>query len=427
MSLKGKSVIITRPRHQADELAELVLKIGGKPRIVPTLEIGTIPIVNEVIESMKRISEGQADIIIFMSTNGVECFLSIADKRGLKNKIMKSFEQMKVVAIGVKTKKMIEENGIHVDITPKDHSSSGLANALSELDLHGKIIAIPRTDKPTDYLNKRIKGKYKELIQFSVYETRIPYDKTEIIELINDILANKEKIITFTSSATANNLFLIAKEIGLADKLKKMMNDQLIVVSIGPVTKKTLENLGIKVHVTPNEYTIDAMINELSNYFKDNINSCDNIDNNLLEIIQKEIPITSMPWEEIGKKVGLSGGEVLLRLKKMKKNGILRKWGPIIDAQKVGLKVSTLIGIHAPQEKINQLVNCINSYDEVSHNYERNNHYNIWFTITAHNKDEVDRILNEIKDKTGIQKEDILNLFTDKRFKIKAAMKLGGT
>ena len=45
----------------------------------------------------------------------------------------------------------------------------------------------------------------------------------------------------------------------------------------------------------------------------------DSIDNNLLEIIQKAVPITKMPCEKIGRKIGLSGPEVLIRLKKMKK------------------------------------------------------------------------------------------------------------
>lgn len=425
MSLNGKSVVITRPKHQADELAILVTKIGGKPRITPTVEIGSVPIVNEIKIAMQRISDGQADIIIFMSKNGVQSFLSISDKLGLNNKVMKSLEKMKVVSIGSKTKKLIEEKGIHVDITPDDHTSLGLADALSKLDMQKKIIAIPRTDKPTNYLNKSIQGKYKELIQFPVYETRIPSDQTEVLELIKDILANKEDIITFTSSATARNLFLIAEENELADNLKKAINDQLLVVSIGPVTKKTLEDIGVKVQVTPSEYTIDAMVDSLGKYFeKNNKSSIDNIDNKLLEIVQKSVPISKMPWEEIGEKIELSGSEVLTRLKKMKKNGTLRKWGPIIDARKVGLKYSTLIGMRSPQEKIDQLVECINSYDEVSHNYERPHHYNIWFTITAQNKDDIDRILQEIQDKTGVKKEDILNLPTEKRFKIKANVKL---
>lgn len=419
MSLNGKSVVITRPKHQADELANLITKIGGKPRITPTVEIGSVKIVNEIKIAMQRISEGKVDIIIFMSKNGFQNFLAISDKLGLKSKIIKTLEKMKVVSIGIKTTKFIEEKGIHVDITPDDHSSSGLADALSKLDMQKKIIAIPRTDKPTDYLNKSIQGKYQELIQFPVYETKIPSNQTEVLELIKDILANKEDIITFTSSATARNLFLIAEENGLLDNLKKTINEQILVVSIGPVTKKTLENIGIKVQVTPNVYTIDAMTDSLNEYYKISA-----IDNNLLEIIQKGIPITKKPWEEIGNQLGLSGPEVLIRLKKMKKIGILRKWGPIIDAQKVGLKYSTLIGISASRDKIDQLVNCINSYDEVSHNYERTHHYNIWFTITVPNKEDVDKILQEIQEKTGVLKEDILNLPTEQRFKINADIKL---
>ena len=46
------------------------------------------------------------------------------------------------------------------------------------------------------------------------------------------------------------------------------LNRKMIVAVIGSLTQKTLEELGVKVDVAPEEYTVEAMIETLVNYFK---------------------------------------------------------------------------------------------------------------------------------------------------------------
>ncbi len=419
-------MVITRPKHQAGDLAEIVTKLGGQPRIVPTVEIGPVSDLEEVKKPLSLIAAGKADIIIFMSQNGVSSFLTLSEKLRLKSDVLKALHSMQVVAIGSKTGKMLEEQGIRVDITPADHSSNGLADALSRLDLRGKVLALPRTDKPTDYLNKRLDGTSAEIVQFTTYETRCPSDRTEILNLIEDILNGRIDIITFTSSATARNLIQIAEERRLADRLMNSLSEKVVVASIGPVTTSTLESLGVKVHVTPEEYTIEAMMEALDTYLSKMDEDLDTKDRQLLDELQKAIPLEKSPWVETGRRLGLSGEEVLTRLGRLSKMGVVRKLGPIIDARKVGLTASTLVGMKAPQERIDEIVKVINSYDEVSHNYERNHEYNVWFTLTAPNQGYLAKILQEIGMKTGVPEEDILNLPTERLFKIKANFKMAG-
>ncbi len=419
-------MVITRPKHQAGDLAEIVTKLGGQPRIVPTVEIGPVSDLEEVKKPLSLIAAGKADIIIFMSQNGVSSFLTLSEKLRLKSDVLKALHSMQVVAIGSKTGKMLEEQGIRVDITPADHSSNGLADALSRLDLRGKVLALPRTDKPTDYLNKRLDGTSAEIVQFTTYETRCPSDRTEILNLIEDILNGRIDIITFTSSATARNLIQIAEERRLADRLMNSLSEKVVVASIGPVTTSTLESLGVKVHVTPEEYTIEAMMEALDTYLSKMDEDLDTKDRQLLDELQKAIPLEKSPWVETGRRLGLSGEEVLTRLERLSKMGVVRKLGPIIDARKVGLTASTLVGMKAPQERIDEIVEVINSYDEVSHNYERNHEYNVWFTLTAPNQGYLAKILQEIGMKTGVPEEDILNLPTERLFKIKANFKMAG-
>ena len=71
-----------------------------------------------------------------------------------------------------------------------------------------------------------------------------------------------------------------------------------------------------------------------------------------------------------------------------------------------------------PKNKVNDVARVINEYDNVSHNYEREDEYNVWFTLAASSNSELAMILDEIKQKTGMTDSDVLDLPTIRRFKI---------
>ncbi len=147
-------------------------------------------------------------------------------------------------------------------------------------------------------------------------------------------------------------------------------------------------------------------------------------DRKLIEILQEDFPLVEKPWKEISGKLRLSENEVISRLKQLHEAGIIQKIGPVIDGRKIGLAAATLVAMKVPKNKVDFVVRIINEYNSVSHNYEREHEYNIWFTITASNTEQLTNILEEIKQKTGIEQDDILNLPTTNRFKINVRLQL---
>jgi DNA-binding Lrp family transcriptional regulator len=77
-----------------------------------------------------------------------------------------------------------------------------------------------------------------------------------------------------------------------------------------------------------------------------------------------------------------------------------------------------------PKGKVNDVARLINEYENVSHNYEREDEYNVWFTLAASSNSELARALNEIRQKTGIKDLDVLDLPTIRRFKINVHFQL---
>jgi len=147
----------------------------------------------------------------------------------------------------------------------------------------------------------------------------------------------------------------------------------------------------------------------------------DDVDKAILNQIQSDFPITSRPYLTIAEALGLSEGEVLKRVSRLKASGIIRRIGGNFKPEKLGF-VSTLCAAKVPEDKISQFAEVVNRYPGVTHNYRRENTFNIWFTFIAPSMDEINANLEKIAAETGVT--DILNLPATRVFKIKAEFKV---
>ena len=140
----------------------------------------------------------------------------------------------------------------------------------------------------------------------------------------------------------------------------------------------------------------------------------DEIDKTILNTIQLDFPLAARPYEALGEQIGISEDEVIDRIKRLHRDGAIRRIAPIINTAKAG-GTSTLVAMRVPDERIDEVVKIINAYNEVSHNYLRPAKYNIWFTAATPSAEYLDNMLAEIEQKTGCP---LINLPTKKLFKI---------
>jgi len=141
----------------------------------------------------------------------------------------------------------------------------------------------------------------------------------------------------------------------------------------------------------------------------------DKADRLILNEIQRNFPVTHRPFLALARKLKLKEKEILPRVQRLKAAGIIRRIGASLSASAVGF-TSTLCAAKVPQGKIGEFVAVVNTYPGVTHNYEREGDFNIWFTLIAPSKKKINQILAEISTKTGVK--GILNLPAIKTFKI---------
>jgi DNA-binding Lrp family transcriptional regulator len=133
----------------------------------------------------------------------------------------------------------------------------------------------------------------------------------------------------------------------------------------------------------------------------------DNIDKEILNEIQWTFPLVSQPFHEIAKKFGLTPEIVKAKLLHLKKTGILRQLSAIFDTRKLGYK-SSLVAMEIEPEKLDYVAQQINRHPGVSHNYERNHQFNLWFTLAVPPGSDLKTEVDKFSKLKGIKKVRLL-------------------
>jgi DNA-binding Lrp family transcriptional regulator len=137
------------------------------------------------------------------------------------------------------------------------------------------------------------------------------------------------------------------------------------------------------------------------------LQTIDSLDKQILNEIQWQFPLVSRPFLEISKRYNVSEDEVLERIRILKRTGLIRQINAIFDTRRLGYK-STLVAFSVLEDKLEQVANEVNSHPGVSHNYERNHEYNMWFTLAVPPSGDMKRDLEHMASQDGVVKYRVL-------------------
>jgi len=108
----------------------------------------------------------------------------------------------------------------------------------------------------------------------------------------------------------------------------------------------------------------------------------DALDARLLALMQREVPLAARPFHALARRLGANGAEVMQRVQRLQRAGIVRQIGAIFDANALGYK-STLVAVKCPKGRQEAVAAAVSKHPGVSHNYARNHPFDLWFTIAV--------------------------------------------
>jgi len=125
------------------------------------------------------------------------------------------------------------------------------------------------------------------------------------------------------------------------------------------------------------------------------------LEKKILDRIQWDFPLSEDPYAEIAAAVGSTSGEVGAAIEHLRQSGVIRRIGGSFAPGRLGY-VSVLVAARVEPNHITAAAATVSAFPEVTHNYERDGLYNLWFTVVAESAERIDEILRRVKACNGV-------------------------
>ena len=239
--LKKPSILLTRAAHQAEPVKSELEALGYRVLVQPVIDILPPESWTETDDAIQKLCNGHFDWLIFSSSNGIWSFLDRVEHNPHPNPLLEG-EGIKIAVVGNGTDAALYQRiGRHADAVPKFFTAEGVADALSVEAKQGKRFLHLRASRGRDVLQRLLTEWGSVVTEIAVYRS---VDRThadpQIVELMR---SGKIDFVTVTSSAIAGSLVKMFGELLWRTTL----------VSISPITSKTLCDLGFPPQREANE------------------------------------------------------------------------------------------------------------------------------------------------------------------------------
>jgi uroporphyrinogen-III synthase len=244
--LAGKRVLVTRGAAQAGALSARLRAQGATVIAIPAIEVR--PARSHVKLDAALAVLASYDWLILTSVNGVEAFFERMRRRRVS---AAGLARLKITAIGPVTKRAIEQWGARVAVMPREYVAEAVVEALRGR-VRGKRVLLVRAKVARDVIPLELRRAGARVDVVEAYETVIPKGSRARLRAVLRDAKRRPAIVTFTSSSTVKNFVAMIGNKTLLRGIK--------IASIGPVTSKTLREMGLKPTIEAKQYTMEGLV-----------------------------------------------------------------------------------------------------------------------------------------------------------------------
>lgn len=138
----------------------------------------------------------------------------------------------------------------------------------------------------------------------------------------------------------------------------------------------------------------------------------DDVDRLIINETQGGFPVSERPFAELAERLDLSEAELINRMRALREEGVLSRFGPLFHAERMGGGL-TLAAMAVPEDRYEDVTELVNAHDEVAHNYARDHALNMWFVLATETPERIADVIAEIEAETGIT---VLNMPREEEF-----------
>ena len=268
----GLEVVAFESRH-AKEMAALITRYGGVPRVAPALQ--EVPLAENAaaLEFGAELLAGGLDAVIFMTGVGTRRLFEVMQTRYDREKIVQALAGITVVARGPKPTKVLREFLVPITVTvPEPNTWREILQELDEnpngFTLAGSRVAVQEYGVPNEPFLAALKSRGVEVRRVPVYQWMLPADVQPLREAIHALVDGRVQVALFTNAAQVEHLLRVAADDGMKDGLLEALG-KVVVASIGPTCSETLVEHEIAIDLEPAHPKMGPLVQETAEHAKE--------------------------------------------------------------------------------------------------------------------------------------------------------------
>ena len=127
----------------------------------------------------------------------------------------------------------------------------------------------------------------------------------------------------------------------------------------------------------------------------------DAVDRKIIDNLQGDFPLCDEPYAAAARQLGISGEELLERLRRLLDTRVLTRFGPLVHIERMG-GAFVLAALQVPEGRYDEVADLVNALPEVAHNYRREHALNMWFVLATEAQDGIAAAVARIEEATGL-------------------------
>lgn len=238
--------------RRAAEMAKLIERLGGTPRVSPSMREVPLDDNPEAVDFAHRLMAGEIDVVLLMTGVGTRQLVAQIERHLDRSRFLAALSDVTTVARGPKPVAALKELGMQPTIrVPEPNTWREVLQTIDrQLQIAHQTVAVQEYGLPNASLVAGLEARGATVRCLKVYRWDFPLDTGPLIHNLRALAAGDIDMALFTSAYQVVNLLRMAEQLGLTSEVQRGLR-RAVVASIGPTTSEMLAECDLPVDLEP--------------------------------------------------------------------------------------------------------------------------------------------------------------------------------
>ncbi len=258
----GGWCVVSFETRMGEESRRMIERHGATVLSAPALKEVPLKDQTAALQFGEQLMLGQVDVLVLLTGVGTRALIEVLCTRWDRAAVLTQMEHCTLVCRGPKPVAVLKGHELKPDVVvPEPNTWRDLVNVFEQNALgQGKRVFVQEYGRSNEELLLALKLHADSVTAVPVYAWTLPDDTGPLKSAISEMTSGNVQLACFTTGVQVQHLFEVAGELDLAEPLRQVLSQRMVIASIGPLTTERLQQYGLTADIEPEHPKLGHMI-----------------------------------------------------------------------------------------------------------------------------------------------------------------------